>query len=80
MSIDFVIIGIQIISAKTKFVKNAITEFGPFMDKDFGWISIDVESFIPIGEKLVGNGNKITRKATSPTLLSEGGLVMDRVI
>ena len=41
LSVHFVIIGIQFIASKAKFVKNAITEFGPFMDKNFSRISID---------------------------------------
>ena len=40
LSVHFVIIGIQFIASKTKFVKNTITEFGPFMDKNFSRISI----------------------------------------
>ena len=80
MSINFVIIWIQIVARKAKFVKNAITEFGPFVDKDFCWIPIDVQSLIPIGEKLVRNGNKVARQATSTTLLSEGGLVVDWMV
>ena len=41
LSVHFVIIGIQFIASETKFVKNAITEFGPFVDKDFSWITIN---------------------------------------
>ena len=59
LSVHFVIIGIQLIAGKAKFVKNAITEFGPFVDKDFGRISIDFQCLIPIREKMVGNGYKV---------------------
>ena len=51
LSVHFVIIGIQFIASEAKFVKNTITEFGPFMDKNFSRISINFKCLIPIGIK-----------------------------
>ena len=71
MSINFVIIWVQIVARKAEFVKNAITEFGPFVDKNFGRVAINFQSLVPIGEKLVGNGDKVAGQAAAPTLLGK---------
>lgn len=50
-------------------IKDAVSQFGPFFDKQLGWIAPRFPRVVPRRKKGVRQGHKITRLPTASTLL-----------
>lgn len=50
------------------------------MGEDFEWVAIDLQSLIPVGEKVVRNRNEVSGLATASALLSKWAASVHGVI
>ena len=69
LSIPLIEIRIQWVTIETKLIKNTISKFRPFFDKQFGRITKRFPCVVPCGEKCKGQRNVVTRFTATSTLL-----------
>ena len=77
---NFVVVRIDLIPREAKFVKDSISVFGPFVNKCFGRVTKNFQSFIVICEEMEGNADVVSGLAASATLLGERAFPMNGVV